>query len=606
MSQARNNVSTLDQFISSVITISTDTNASDLGYTAITMTEGGMFDVASGKTLNIDVPFQSGLYQCFSGDGYVAFGTGSTSEVYPEWWGAVADYVWGGSATTDCTAAIILAANAASDKGITVKFSRGNYLISGQVRFDNCHVDCADPYYTSLTAKTELVPAVQILGSRKKIRNLSVWFDLPSQATSAVGIQFGGNHHGTASDQFCNSIVENCYVRYAYNSFVSVSVGSTGNIWNNTYINCRSDLAVNWGWYFNAVLGSTTQTWIDCMVDGVVGGSTGSGGWYTYQIDDVAWINCQADDIGVITTTKGCIYVNLASSISIKNFRTEASKVEVNGGRLFYLNGSAEVDNLKIQACTFAPGDTAGYRATIIGLGTTGNSTIGAITLESCAITNGTLYKLDTIGLADGYKCVVTGGNIQRADVRSDSAGTQTIYANKSVRYGTTQVDPVSGTFEIGDEFSTSIINATTIPRVTRVCTTAGTAGTLGVVTATINISTAPRKLTVSTTAGLKEGMFITIVGVTGTKRIVHISEITTVYIDSDANASVTGADVAYSAPVFRIDKQIVAKGTTANRPATLSATDYGVAYMDTTLAANGKPIWWNGTAWVDYAGTSV
>lgn len=43
----------------------------------------------------------------------------------------------------------------------------------------------------------------------------------------------------------------------------------------------------------------------------------------------------------------------------------------------------------------------------------------------------------------------------------------------------------------------------------------------------------------------------------------------------------------------------VVAKGTTAARP-TLTANDVGVMYLDTTLAANGKPIWWNGSVWVD------
>lgn len=43
----------------------------------------------------------------------------------------------------------------------------------------------------------------------------------------------------------------------------------------------------------------------------------------------------------------------------------------------------------------------------------------------------------------------------------------------------------------------------------------------------------------------------------------------------------------------------------TANRPA-LTSNDIGVMYMDTTLAPNGKPIWWNGTAWVDAMGSVV
>lgn len=46
-------------------------------------------------------------------------------------------------------------------------------------------------------------------------------------------------------------------------------------------------------------------------------------------------------------------------------------------------------------------------------------------------------------------------------------------------------------------------------------------------------------------------------------------------------------------------------KGTTAQRP-TLTATDVGVGYLDTTLVAAGKHIWWSGTAWLDATGAAV
>jgi hypothetical protein len=46
-------------------------------------------------------------------------------------------------------------------------------------------------------------------------------------------------------------------------------------------------------------------------------------------------------------------------------------------------------------------------------------------------------------------------------------------------------------------------------------------------------------------------------------------------------------------------------KNTTANRP-TPTQYEIGLQYFDTTLAANGKPIWWNGVAWVDATGTVV
>ena len=62
----------------------------------------------------------------------------------------------------------------------------------------------------------------------------------------------------------------------------------------------------------------------------------------------------------------------------------------------------------------------------------------------------------------------------------------------------------------------------------------------------------------------------------------------------------------SFSASTWRMAKQFgVKKNTTANRP-TLAASDIGAVHLDTTLDANGKPIWWTGTAWVDATGLAV
>jgi len=45
-------------------------------------------------------------------------------------------------------------------------------------------------------------------------------------------------------------------------------------------------------------------------------------------------------------------------------------------------------------------------------------------------------------------------------------------------------------------------------------------------------------------------------------------------------------------------------KGTTSNRPT--GNIGIGHLYLDITLNANGKPIWWNGSLWVDSTGASV
>ena len=55
----------------------------------------------------------------------------------------------------------------------------------------------------------------------------------------------------------------------------------------------------------------------------------------------------------------------------------------------------------------------------------------------------------------------------------------------------------------------------------------------------------------------------------------------------------------------WRLSKYVANKSTTSNRP-TLSFNDIGVLYFDTTLASDGKPIWWTGSVWVDSTGTQV
>lgn len=47
----------------------------------------------------------------------------------------------------------------------------------------------------------------------------------------------------------------------------------------------------------------------------------------------------------------------------------------------------------------------------------------------------------------------------------------------------------------------------------------------------------------------------------------------------------------------------ITLKDTTASRPAEVGTSDNGVMFLDTTLHADGKPIWWNGVKWIDCNG---
>lgn len=58
---------------------------------ALIVADGGSISVNAGKMLTVSGQFSAGLYNVFTGGGSVKFGTGSVSDVYPQWWGAKTD-----------------------------------------------------------------------------------------------------------------------------------------------------------------------------------------------------------------------------------------------------------------------------------------------------------------------------------------------------------------------------------------------------------------------------------------------------------------------------------------------------------------------------------
>lgn len=75
--------------VASTVTISDNTTIPD--NVAVLILRGGSFAVAPGKKLTINGPFDAGLHQVFSGSGTVQFGVGFVKDIYPQWWGALAD-----------------------------------------------------------------------------------------------------------------------------------------------------------------------------------------------------------------------------------------------------------------------------------------------------------------------------------------------------------------------------------------------------------------------------------------------------------------------------------------------------------------------------------
>jgi hypothetical protein len=108
---------------------------------------------------------------------------------------------------------------------------------------------------------------------------------------------------------------------------------------------------------------------------------------------------------------------------------------------------------------------------------------------------------------------------------------------------------PTTGTWTLGDLVYNSAPASSEDSGWT--CTQSGTLGTLVGVTGSVTIN--EDVLTVNTVAGLTYGMYIDIVGVTGTKQIISIDETNlTLILSSVSDATVATAAVSYSAPVFK------------------------------------------------------
>ena len=121
-----------------------------------------------------------------------------------------------------------------------------------------------------------------------------------------------------------------------------------------------------------------------------------------------------------------------------------------------------------------------------------------------------------------------------------------TVLKNLINEYSGTSI-PLTGTFKDGDTVKDE--SATAGSFVGWSCTSTGTMGTLVGITGGITVST--DQLTVNNASGLKINQFITIAGVSGTKRIRAIDGLV-VTINSNADATVAGAAIAFDPAVFK------------------------------------------------------
>lgn len=128
-----------------------------------------------------------------------------------------------------------------------------------------------------------------------------------------------------------------------------------------------------------------------------------------------------------------------------------------------------------------------------------------------------------------------------------------TYYTAKYESGGYTKMDvtttPTTGSWSLGDRWD--LISPVAGGSLGGFTTVAGTFGTLNAGSTTGGITSGTKTLTVNSATGITPGVYLTIAGVSGVKKVTAISG-TTVTIDSNASATVSGAAVAYSAPTFK------------------------------------------------------
>ena len=206
------------------------------------------------------------------------------------------------------------------------------------------------------------------------------------------------------------------------------------------------------------------------------------------------------------------------------------------------------------------------------------NATLGAMWIRFCDyahITGNTIIDCNTSGASDDFfrgginffgtiKGFVDGNTIMNvADGLMDYAVVSSVSAHEIVVTSNNRFNgmvtgaflrgpssaPTAGTWDVGSTLHYWAAAAAAVPGIQ--CTTTGTAGTLNGGSTTGGITTGTTALVVNDNTGLNVRDKISIVGVTGTKTVVAISG-TSVTIDSNADATVSGAAVAFVAPVWK------------------------------------------------------
>lgn len=353
----------------------------------------------------------------------------------------------------------------------------------------------------------------------------------------------------------------------------------TRNVWMCTWIRCQSHSIGGWvlgGYEGEDTGGGTSNTLISCWSTG-----TGSGYWaWNVHLTDSNFISCNADYVGSDgSPANGIWFIYDGSSVTISQTTYEV----VHAYRHIYIRNSvAKISGIKTQNIYNKYGseyylfdflnsrveyDLAVFNLTY----NIDNATYGEVVPNFLQCTSGSVVNISNVF---PYPRITGVNNGTKFQIRVTSSS-KMVY------------DSDGGRVEVSQGTNLAMPSMTVFTNTTdRAITTSST------ITSTNVANDASFGLT-----GTNAAKWNTSKLRLGNMRIWYSDTYSSFLYKSSPPTSDTDG-----IPLFVTTG--AKSGTTANRPTSASEYMYiGRFYLDTTL---NKPIWWNGSAWVDSLGTVV
>ena len=257
----------------------------------VIMEAGARLAIATGVTLTINGPFQANKrLQCIAltGTGVVSFGEESVSEVYPEWWGGVADgstvvTTQINNALTAITRGVVKLAPGVYDTGGTVIYilGTGKHLVGSGIDATFLEGDADSNVHISMGNASTTAQGCSV-------RDLTMF--------RAAGT-LDSDGHGIYATNFLHCFVQNIKVRREYNAFVIISeTGFSNASFGFKVLGCFIEEVPGIAFY----VGAASDTVSNVVIDGNTIGNAGKGGGNTLTANYFLYTDGTPDSVAFI------------------------------------------------------------------------------------------------------------------------------------------------------------------------------------------------------------------------------------------------------------------------------------------------------------------